>query len=138
MQQRRTNWATVIGRIFLALAVAYVLLNLGRAIQKNTEINRAIRRLREEIASLEERIRLLSFEIAYEQSEAYRILEAKRRLGVRAKGETVVLVPQNADPEDTSSLPTAPGRTPIELPKSFFETASENAQSWLDWLWRTP
>lgn len=118
----------------LALAVAYVLVNLGRAIQKNSQINHAITRLTEEIALLEERIRLLRFEIAYQQTDAYRTLEAKRRLGVRHKGETVVLVPQNADPKETS--PQTPLRTDTQPApeRSFFETASDNAQSWIDWL----
>lgn len=134
MQSSRTNWTTLIGRVFLALAVAYVLLNLGRAIQKNSEINQAITRLKAEIASLESQIRLLKFEIAYEQSDAYRNLEAKRRLGVRARGETVVLVPQNADPKTTTERPLLPPRDDDTVPKSFFERASDNARSWLIWI----
>ncbi|MBI4032521.1 septum formation initiator family protein [Candidatus Berkelbacteria bacterium] len=138
MQPLRTPWPTIVGRIFLALAVAYVLVNLGRAIQKNSEINQAIHRLKEEIALLEERITLLAYEIAYEQSEAYRTLEAKRRLGLRAKGETVVLVPQNVDPPSEQAAPSLPARPLPERQPSFFDQASTNASTWLSWIRRTP
>jgi len=134
------RWAVVAERILLALAVAYVLLNLGRAVQNNYQINQAIERLETSIASLQERIQTITFEIAYYSSDAYRSIEAKRRLGYKRPDESVVLVPNNVDVRDETAEelhlkppPTAATDSTEQL--SSLEVARDNAVTWLEWLW---
>ncbi len=129
----------VTARTLLALFVAYVVLNLGRAIRTNYGTSQQIRDLKGRIATLHEQQAFLTNELVYYKSRSYQELEAKRRLGLRRPGETVVLVPANADPDGQATLP--PDLTPVtpqpveRLP--FFEQASKNAATWITWL-RTP
>lgn len=125
-------------RTAVVLAVSYVLINLGTAIQRNYTVNKAIRQLRAEIADLETRIAFLKNKIVYLQSDAYRELEAKRRLGLRRTGEQVALVPANTDGDERTDTPVPTltvDQTDTE-PAGFFERASANALSWVHWLQR--
>ncbi len=135
--QRETRLASlVIGRTILALVVAYIIMNLGLAVQKNVTINRTIAELHASIQELEARIRHLQNQIVYFQTDAYRTLEAKRRLGLKRPGERVVLVPTNTEPEPSQPATVAPFEPAEEVSDNLspFEQASQNAQSWADWF----
>ncbi len=139
MQPRPSLASLVAARTLLALFVAYVALNLGRALKTNYDTTRHIRALKTGIAALEQQQAFLGNELVYYRSRSYQELEAKRRLGLRRPGETVVLVPANADPERSAAspdlVPVTPQPPAEQLP--FFDAASKNAATWLDWL-RTP
>ena len=130
----------IVTRTLVVLAIAYVLTNLGIAIQRNYGTNHAIRTLQLEITALEERIAFLSNKILYLGSTAYRELEAKRRLGLKRKGEQVVLLPANRDGDDTA--PSSQSPLTVDrgepAPTGFFERASANAKTWLDWFRNAP
>lgn len=127
----------LISRVFLqtsaALAIAYIVLNLGRAIQTNYHTSQQIRTLKQEIAALTTRTAHLKNTIVYYKSRTYQELEAKRRLGLKRPGETVVLVPGNIDPsppEKPALKPATKSVTPVDP----FDQATANATGWMRWL----
>lgn len=78
--------------LFLIVYGAYV---IGKAIQNNFATNQQIRLLREEIAALNDEIDGLKNTIIYFQTDSFKELEARRRLGLRGAGETVIMLPKN-------------------------------------------
>lgn len=127
-------------RTGLVIALAYLLLNLGIALNKNYATSSSIRSLKASITELEQRIAHLHNQLVYLQSTSYRELELKRRLGLKRIGETAVLVPSNIDPAQSASndrRPT-PSLTVDQVTPgasaTFFEKASTNASSWVSWL----
>lgn len=136
MTDRGQKTRLIITRILATLFVAYVLLNLGRALKQNYTVTNRIRSLNEDIAQLTAHIHRLQNQIIYFQSATYRELEAKRRLGLKLKGETVVLVPENVDPSPKAGM-TDPVIAPEETtppPVDIFDRASQNAGTWLTWF----
>lgn len=136
------NIATLVaGRTILALVVAYILLNLGIAVQKNVTINHTIAQLREQIAALNLKIHTLNNQIVYFQSDAYRTVEAKRRLGLKRPGERVIFAPENVDSdnnEQSDSGPTHQPAAPSDESGNVFERASHTAKTWSDWFLAAP
>ena len=121
----------------LALFVAYVLLNLGRAIRTNYYTSQRIHDLKQQIASMTTQTLFLKNELVYYKSRSYQELEAKRRLGLKRPGEIVVLVPTNTDPASATgpqSITIPLATTSHDQPVSFFEQASINAGTWASWL----
>ena len=138
MELRSQLLTLVLTRTIFALGIAYIVLNLGRAIQTNYTTSQQIRGLKQEIAALTTQTTHLKNTIVYYKSKTYQELEAKRRLGLKRPGETVVLVPGNVDPEPTTppSIQRVEPVDPQNAP-SFFDRATSNATTWIDWL-RTP
>lgn len=134
------NWRitkTVLGRTLLTLAVAYIFLNLGQAVQKNYIINESIANMNSQIRELKKQVSFLETQLVYYDSRAYQELEAKRRLGLKRPGETVVLVPENKDPEKKiTELPEVVIEKDESGPQQLdiFDQASKNASSWLNWI----
>ncbi len=134
MHPRSALLRRVLLRTIAALGIAYIVLNLGRAIQTNYHTSQQIRELKQQIAALTTQTVHLKNTIVYYKSRTYQELEAKRRLGLKRPGETVVLVPGNIDPAPTTPptlQPSSPSTTPSTDP---FDRATANATSWIRWL----
>lgn len=131
----------IITRTILTILVAYILLNTIKTIQKNYQINYEINQLKQEILSLKNSLRHLENKIVYLESDAYRELEVKRRLGLKRLGEQVILAPQNGRQAGAEIIP--PG-SELDLDRTvknitsneenFFKKATTNAVTWIDWL----
>lgn len=138
MSPKRALFLQVVTRTGLVIALAYVLLNLGIALNKNYVTNFTIRSLKTSITELEQRIAFLHSKLIYLQSNAYRELEVKRRLGMKRIGEQAVLVPSNVEPKQTAADAPAPSLSVDQVvtpaPTSFFERASTNALTWVHWI----
>lgn len=137
MASKSTTFSLIASRTMLALFVAYVLLNLGRAIRINYYTSQRIHDLKGQIATMTTQTFFLKNELVYYKSRSYQELEAKRRLGLKRPGETVVLVPRNTDPAPTPG--TQALVSPLEpsahdQPPPFFEQASINASTWAHWI----
>lgn len=124
----------VASRTMLALFIAYVLLNLGRAIRTNYHTSKQIHELKQQIALSTTQTVFLKNELVYYKSRSYQELEAKRRLGLKRPGETVVLVPSNADPATQQPIASPIQDQPIDDHRSFFDEASVNASTWTAWI----
>ncbi|MBI4023322.1 septum formation initiator family protein [Candidatus Berkelbacteria bacterium] len=135
--KRSSLLARIIGRTGLVLVLAYLALNLGKAIQTNYRTNESIRALTEQITHLEDRINHLEHAQVYYASRSYQELEAKRRLGKKRPGETVVLVPENVDTESSPEPPNNSATSPslVQLDEtSMLEQARLTAKTWIDWV----
>ncbi|MEK7184292.1 MAG: septum formation initiator family protein [Patescibacteria group bacterium] len=137
MRSRSQLLSLVLTRTVFALGIAYILLNLGRAIQTNYTTSQQIRTLKQEITRLTNHTAYLKNTIVYYKSRTYQELEAKRRLGLQRPGETVVLVPGNTDPEPTTVPAVRSDVSTKESPPTAFEQASTNALTWTRWF-QTP
>lgn len=84
-------------RIGLAILAILLIANLIRSIQVNYGISRQIRTLTAEIAQEHDQAAIDKEQNSYYQTNTYKELEARRRLGYALPGETLVLVPQNKD-----------------------------------------
>lgn len=129
---------TIAGRLILVLLVSYILLNTGIAVKENYETNQKIRQLKEDLANLEAEIVFVKSKIAYYQSDSFREMEARRRLGLKKNDEKVVLVPQNTNEsfieENQIKNMAEENKQQKSQSTSFFERASENALSWWEWI----
>ncbi len=124
----------VASRTMLALFIAYVLLNLGRAIRTNYHTNKQIHELKQQIALSITQTIFLKNELVYYKSRSYQELEAKRRLGLKRPRETVVLVPSNTDPAISQPISNPVREQAVDEQRSFFDEASANANTWVTWL----
>jgi len=140
MSSKRLMLKQVAIRTGLVIALAYLLLNLGIALNKNYVTSSTIQSLKLSILQLEQRITYLHNQLVYLQSASYRELELKRRLGLKRIGETALLVPSNVDPERVTTNQAIPApslrvdQVSSQTQASFFEKASTNAASWITWL----
>ncbi|MCA9388899.1 septum formation initiator family protein [Candidatus Berkelbacteria bacterium] len=132
---------TVFARTILTLVIAYIFLNLAQAIQKNYVINESLVKMNDQITELKKQVAFLETQLVYYDSHAYQELEAKRRLGLRRPGETVVLVPHNRDPEKKiTELPEVVIEEDVKQADQLdlFDQASSNANSWFNWFVKRP
>jgi len=113
--------------VVLALIVygAYV---IGRSVFANYTINQQIASLRGQIHQIEVDIAELKNLIVYYESDSFKEIEARRRLGMRAPGEQVVILPK---PEDRK-LPDGTPETVIEAQKE--KDAIPNPQKWISYI----
>lgn len=101
----RARWWSRFQQIVTFLFLIYVVALLGRSAWKNAKTNQKLTNLQHEIETLQEENLRLTYLIRYEQTEAFRELEARRRLGIKKPGETVIALP----PEPTVD-PTQPNQ----------------------------
>lgn len=94
----RTNkWLVYLQQGATFLFLAYVLYLLGRSAWQNVQGNREVDALRAEIAALRQDNEDLANLILYEQTSAFRELEARRKLGIKRPGEFVIALPTEPD-----------------------------------------
>jgi cell division protein FtsB len=104
------------GKRFLTFLVAvYLIFLLGRAVYQNYLVRERIANIEESIEALKAQNKRLENLIAYYQTETFRELEARSKLGLKKPGETVVALPENSDEEAPSG--PSPVRTQGEFEK---------------------
>lgn len=139
MNKIKSNFLSlIIQRTLLALVVAYITLNTFQIIQKNYNVHQSIAMIHQEIERLKLEIKHLHNKIAYYQSDSYRSIEAKRRLGLKRKGEKVIMIATNQDSESSTTSPLSVSVMPqvSQQQQGFFEQASVYAQSWWNWIFK--
>ena len=101
------------GFIYVALIIysAYV---IGVAIQNNFATNQQIKSLREDIVALKDDVNNLQNTIIYYQTDSFKELEARKRLGLKGAGETIIMLPKNNEKKVDSSLQTPQEKTDQE------------------------
>ncbi len=107
-------------RVTFVIAALLLLANLVRSVNSNYSVSRHIRTLTSQIELERDRQTIVKEAISYYQSDTYKELEARRRLGLARPGETLVLVPDNRDV-------ITPGQT---MPTSPSDHRSDARRSW--------
>ncbi len=80
-------------KVGIYLFIFYVLFLLGRAILTNYNLKNTIVKLQDQIVALEQQKKDLDNLILYYQSTAFKELEARKKLGLKAPGEKVMILP---------------------------------------------
>jgi cell division protein FtsB len=108
-------------RLILVAAAIFLGVNLVRSVEHNYAISRQIRTLNGQIATEELRAAVLKDQIQYYQTDTFKELETRRRLGYVKPGESVVLVPENRDPTSAAVAGT-PAASESEARTSWNDT----------------
>lgn len=116
-----------LGRVVLVLLLVYTLFLLGRSVYFNYQTNQEIRALKTSIVQDKDEVENLKNLIAYYQTESFRELEARRKLGLKKPGEEVVSLPENVS---APNLPEKQKAATI-LEKRF---ESPNYQKWWEFI----
>lgn len=88
--------ALIVKILIIAVAI-YIIFSISKSIWKNWQITQEIKKTDELITVLAEKIATLKNQILYFQTETFKELEARRRLGLKKADENVLLVPENVD-----------------------------------------
>lgn len=75
------------------LLIAYVFFILGRSIWLNFQIKKQLESTKSQISETEKKNKNLENLILYYQSDSFKEVEARQKLGLKKPGETVVAVP---------------------------------------------
>lgn len=81
--------------IIIILIIFYIIFNIGRSIWKNYQINREIANIEAEIESLKTKNSALKNLILYYQTDTFKELEARKKLGLKKSDEKVIIIPEN-------------------------------------------
>lgn len=79
----------------IVLIIGYIVYNISHSVWHNYEINQKISNLKEEINKLKIKNKNLLNLIVYYQSNTFKELEARRKLGLKKKDETMIIIPEN-------------------------------------------
>ena len=110
--------------------MAYGAFVIGNAIKNNYATNEQIKSLRQEIAVLKDDIDSLKDTIIYYQTDSFKELEARQRLGLRGAGETIIMLPKKNEQKFDSK-----SQFPKEKTNSEEETLS-NPVRWYQYIFK--
>jgi len=96
----REKYFNLGSKIIIFVFVIYMLFLLGKSLFTNYELRSSIKKLNEQIVLLEQQKKDLNNLILYYQSDYFKELEARRKLGLKKPGEKVYLI------SATTSSPT--------------------------------
>ncbi|MBU1092081.1 septum formation initiator family protein [Patescibacteria group bacterium] len=116
-----------INTVIAGIVFTYMFFATGEALWQNFQINQEIVVLKDNIIQLEQRNIQYKNLIAYLKTESFREKEARRKLGYKKPGETVVAIPQD------TFLHIDPGTTKTnETPEN--KPVMSNPQKWWDYI----
>ncbi len=104
-----SGWA---GKLLLVALIGYFIFLIFQAAKQNYQTSQKIKKLREEIASLERQKEVLQNLKIYYQTNTYKELEARRKLLLKKEGETVV--PVEVKKEDLEGMEISETGLPTE------------------------
>ncbi|MCL5794940.1 MAG: septum formation initiator family protein [Patescibacteria group bacterium] len=92
------SWAA---KIIILAVIVYILFSIGRSIWKNWQVNQKIKNYENSIKTLEEQNNYLKNQLVYMQTDVFKELEARSRLGLKKPDEKMILIPENASSTKT-------------------------------------
>jgi len=92
-----SSTGALIIKIIIFAAVIYIIFSISKSIWKNWQITQEIKKTDELVTELTEKIATLKNQILYFQTETFKELEARKRLGLKKAEENVLLIPENVD-----------------------------------------
>lgn len=102
---RRKKLFDLATKVGIYVFVFYILFLLGRAILTNYNLKNSIGKLQEQIAVLEQEKKDFNNLILYYQSNDFKELEARKKLGYKASGEQVMILPTPAASGTAANFP---------------------------------
>lgn len=90
---QNTKIPALVNKFLIYFLIVYVFFILGRAVWFNWQLKNMIRETKASIENLEKQNRDFENLILYYQSDSFREVEARQKLGLKKPGETVVAIP---------------------------------------------
>jgi cell division protein FtsB len=87
-------WQSILKGLVYCAVLVYIAYTVGLSIDRNYQTNQQINRLKSDIATLNDQISELQYENIYYQTDSFKEVEARRRLGAKAPDEKVVIIPK--------------------------------------------
>lgn len=112
--------------IFAAIGIIVIGISLTKQIIRKVEISRQIATLESEINSLEQQNAELNTAIEYFNSSSFQEKEARKKLGLKEEGETVVVLPNTTSESDEAISTT--------VAESATETSTSNLTKWKNYF----
>lgn len=110
----------------LSIAIVWFIWGSVQAMQKNYELKRMVETKEQEAELVELETRMLEYEQRYLQSEEYKKLAVRERLGYGDPGEKLLILPPNSAQATKFDDANAVRRTPPAKPSNFSQ--------WLNFL----
>lgn len=112
--------------ILIILVIIFIIFNIYKSIMRNHQINEQISSLETEIEEIKKKNNYLENLIIYYNTDTFRELELRRKLGMKKVDERVVIIPENK---------SSNGKNELGLPT--YEDKKEERQdpNYLKW-WR--
>ncbi len=137
---RPKQYLAKVSKIAIYVVSIYLIFLLGRTFYHNFQLKRGIEKLEGQIVTLEEQKKDLANLNLYYQSDAFKELEARRKLNLKKPGEKVVILPASPtmQGESAKTIPIVPATDfPEEIKKEKEGVAGQSTQSkipnWLLW-----
>lgn len=115
---------SILVKILILAVIVYVLYNIGKSIYKNYKTVEKIDTIEESISSQEQDNKNLRNLIIYYQTDSYKELEARKKLGYKKPGENVLIIPE---------LGTVNENTNIELPGENSSDEKDEDPNFVKW-----
>ncbi len=94
---------SLVSKIIILAVVVYIFFNIGRSIWKNWQVSQKIKNYEGSIQTLEEQNNYLKNQLIYMQTDVFKELEARSRLGLKKPDEKMIIVPENTDVKTTTT-----------------------------------
>ncbi len=114
--------------------IVYILFLLGRAILTNYNLKNSIGKLQGQIATLEQEKKDLNNLILYYQSTAFKELEARKKLGYKASGEQVMILPTPTPSGSATNFPEEVSQEQKAIAGQNQAKVAPNWQLWWDFF----
>jgi cell division protein FtsB len=118
------------GRILLIFLVIYTFVLLGRSVLVNFKLQRQIKDIQGGILSVKDQNQNLENLILYYQTDSFREVEARRKLGLKKPGEKVFIVAVQKFSDFNSDIKTQTESLSSKTP----ETKQSNLHLWWQYL----
>jgi cell division protein FtsB len=89
----KKNYKDFLGKLFTYILILYVFFIMFRSVWMNWKLNQQISLIKKQIETTKEQNRNLENLIVYYQSDSFKEVEARRKLGLKKPGEKVIAVP---------------------------------------------
>ncbi len=114
--------------IGIAVVIVGFIWGSVQAMQKNYELRHTVDGLQREVELVELEMQMLEYEQRYLQSEEYKKLAVRQRLGHGDPGEKVLILPANSPQATAADASTAPAGATDESQRP------SNASQWMNFL----
>jgi len=122
-----------ITKIATFLVAFWLVFLLGRSVWQNWVLRRDIWQQNEQIAFLEKQKKDLNNLILYYQSDSFRELEARKRLGLKKVGEKMVILATSLEVSRTNEPTNFPEEVTQEKEKITTPVVPSKIANWLYW-----
>lgn len=90
---QRLQWGHVFSKVLIYLLVFYTFFMIGKSVWINYKLRQQIKDIESQISDIQKQNKNFENLIIYYQSDSFREVEARRKLGLKKADETVVAVP---------------------------------------------